>query len=69
MEISKNEKRLLSPNKIVLPIGTEENGILDEYIQTNDKNCLEIFTCSICSCLAWDIFVVQNVISLIAEVV
>ena len=54
MEISKNEKRLLSPNKIVLPIGTEENGILDEYIQTNDKNCLEIFTCSICSCLAWD---------------
>ena len=54
MEISKNEKRLLSPNKIVLPIATNENGILDEYIQTNDKNCLEIFTCSICSCLAWD---------------
>ena len=54
MEILKNEKRLLSPNKIVLPIGTEENGILDEYIQTSDKNCLEIFTCSICSCLAWD---------------
>ena len=27
---------------------------MDEYIQTNDKNCLEIFTCSICSCLAWD---------------
>ena len=54
MENSKNEKRLLSPNKIVLPIATNENGILDEYIQTNDKNCLEIFTCSICSCLAWD---------------
>ena len=32
MEISKNEKRLLSPNKIVLPIATNENGILDEYI-------------------------------------
>ena len=39
MEISKNEKLLLSPNKIVIPTGTNENGILDEYIQTNDKNC------------------------------
>ena len=54
MEISKNEKLLLSPNKIIIPTGTNENGILDEYIQTNDKNCLEIFTCSICTCLAWD---------------
>ena len=54
MEILKNEKRSISPNKIVLPIATNENGILDEYIQTSDKNCFEIFTCSICSCLAWD---------------
>ena len=54
MEIPKNEKRLLSPNKIVIPTATNENGILDEYIQTNDQNCLEIFTCTICTCLAWD---------------
>ena len=54
MEIEINEKRLLSPNKIVLPQGTNENGILDEYIKTTDKNCLEIFTCSICTCLSWD---------------
>ena len=54
MEIPKKEKRLISPNKLVFPITSNENGILDEYIQTNDKSCLEIFTCSICSCLAWD---------------
>ena len=48
------DKRLISPNKINLPISDKENGILDEYIQTNDKNCQEIFTCSICTCLAWD---------------
>ena len=54
MEIDKKERLLLSPNKLVFPISANENGILDEYIQTNDKNCLEIFTCSICSCLAWD---------------
>ena len=54
MEKVKIDKRLISPNKIILPITANENGILDEYIQTNDKNCLEIFTCSICSCLAWD---------------
>ena len=54
MENQKKEKRLISPNKLVFPITTNENGILDEYIQTNDKSCLEIFTCSICSCLAWD---------------
>ena len=29
MEIPKNEKRLLSPNKIVIPTATNENGILD----------------------------------------
>ncbi len=54
MEKAKVDKRLISPNKINLPIALNENGILDEYIQTNDKNCLEVFTCSICSCLAWD---------------
>ena len=54
MEISKNEKNLIVPNKIIIPTGTNDNGILDEYIQTNDKSCLEIFTCSICTCLAWD---------------
>ena len=54
MEILKKEKRTISPNKLVFPITINENGILDEYIQTNDKSCLEIFTCSICSCLAWD---------------
>ena len=54
MEKAKIDKRLISPNKIILPIAENENGILDEYIQTNDKNCQEIFTCSICSCLAWD---------------
>ena len=54
MEKVKIDKRLISPNKINLPISVNENGILDEYIQTNDKNCQEIFTCSICSCLAWD---------------
>ena len=54
MEKMKIDKRLISPNKIILPITPNENGILDEYIQTNDKICQEIFTCSICSCLAWD---------------
>ena len=54
MEILKKEKRTISPNKLVFPITINENGILDEYIQTTDKSCLEIFTCSICSCLAWD---------------
>ncbi len=54
MEKVKIDKRLISPNKINLPIKVNENGILDEYIQTNDKNCLEIFTCAFCTCLAWD---------------
>ena len=54
MEKVKVNKRLISPNKIVLPIKQNENGILEEYIQTNDKNCLEVFTCAICTCLAWD---------------
>ena len=54
MENSKKEKRLISPNKLIFPISSNEKGILEEYILTNDKNCLEIFTCSICSCLAWD---------------
>ena len=54
MEKVKVNKRLISPNKIILPIKQNENGILDEYIQTNDKNCLEVFTCAICTCLAWD---------------
>ena len=40
MEIPKKEKRLISPNKLVFPITSNENGILDEYIQTNDKSCL-----------------------------
>lgn len=54
MEKPRIDKRLISPNNIVLPISDKDNGILDDYIQTNDKACLEIFTCSICSCLAWD---------------
>ena len=48
------EKKYISPNKIILPLSDNKNGILDEYIQTDDKNCLEIFTCSICQCLVWD---------------
>ena len=43
-----------SPNKIKIPLSDNENGIPDEFIQTNDSNCQEIFTCAICSCLAWD---------------
>jgi hypothetical protein len=31
MEIDKKERLLLSPNKLVFPISTNENGILDEY--------------------------------------
>ena len=54
MEKYKINKRLLSPNRINLPITVNENGILDEYIQTNDKTCLEVFTCAFCNCLAWD---------------
>ena len=54
MDKVKDNKPLISPNKIVLPIIENENGILDEFIQTNDKNCLEVFTCAICTCLAWD---------------
>jgi hypothetical protein len=54
MDKLKIDKRLLSPNKINLPITVNENGILDEYIQSDDKNCLEVFTCAICTCLAWD---------------
>ena len=54
MEKHKIDKRLISPNKIVLPNSDKENGVLDEYIQTNDKACQEIFTCSICTLLAWD---------------
>ena len=54
MDKLKIDKRLLSPNKINLPITVNENGILDEYIQSEDKNCIEVFTCAICTCLAWD---------------
>ena len=56
MENNLNEKkeRNISPNKIKLPLSDDENGILDEYIQTKDQNCLDTFTCSICDCLAWD---------------
>ena len=54
MDKLKIDKRLLSPNKINLPITVNENGILDEYIQSDDKNCIEVFTCAICTCLAWD---------------
>jgi hypothetical protein len=54
MEKNKPEKRLISPNKLIFPITPNENGVLDEYIQTNDKICQENFTCSICTCLAWD---------------
>ena len=48
------EKKNISPNKIILPLSENRSGILDEYIQTDDKNCQEIFTCSICQCLVWD---------------
>mgnify|MGYP002626055839 CR=1 FL=1 len=44
----------ISPNKIILPLSDNKNGILDDYIKTDDKNCQEIFTCSICQCLVWD---------------
>lgn len=54
MDKSKSQKRLISPNKIILPVSDKENGILDDFIQTNDKTCLENFTCCICACLAWD---------------
>ena len=54
MDKQKNEKGLISPNKIVLPVSEKENGVLDDFILTNDKTCLENFTCCICSCLAWD---------------
>lgn len=54
MDKFKIEKRSISPNKIVFPINDKENGVLDEYIQTADKSCLENFTCCICACLAWD---------------
>ena len=54
MEIPKFDKKLISPNKIILPILGKESGILEEYIQTTDKACQELFTCAICSCLAWD---------------
>ena len=56
MEQKIYEKRELtiSPNKIYIPLSDKENGITDEYIQTQDNNCKEIFTCSICACLAWD---------------
>ena len=47
-------KRNISPNKIILPLSDNENGILDDYIQTDDINCQETFTCSICQCLVWD---------------
>ena len=54
MDKFRNEKRSISPNKISLPVYNKDNGILEEYIQTTDKDCQENFTCSICSCLAWD---------------
>ena len=54
MDKPKSQKRLISPNKIILPVSDKENGILDDFIQTNDKACLENFTCCICACLAWD---------------
>ena len=54
MENKLDEKKNISPNKIIIPLSDKESGILDDFIQTNDKNCLEIFTCAICHCLAWD---------------
>ena len=54
MEKKINENRTISPNKIMLPLSDNENGILDEYIQTDVQDCKETFTCSICICLAWD---------------
>ena len=54
MENIKNENRTFSPNKVILPLVDNENGILDEYIMADVKDCKETFTCSICMCLAWD---------------
>lgn len=51
---NKIKEKNFSPNKINIPLSNNESGILDEYIKTNDQNCLDIFTCSICDCLAWD---------------
>ena len=48
-----DKKINISPNKINIP-KSENEGIFDDYIQTTDKECLETFTCQICSCLAWD---------------
>ena len=52
--IKKEFEITYSPNKIKIPLSDNENGIPDEFIQTNDNNCQEIFTCAICTCLAWD---------------
>ena len=54
MERNIKENRTISPNKIILPLSDDENGILDEFIKTDVKDCKETFTCSICICLAWD---------------
>ena len=44
----------ISPNEIKIPLSDNEKGIPVEFIQTNDQNCLQIFTCEICHFLAWD---------------
>ena len=44
-----DKKINISPNKINIP-KSENEGIFDDYIQTTDKECLETFTCQICSC-------------------
>ena len=50
----KKKEITISPNKIKIPQSDGENGIPDEFIQTSDNNCQEIFTCAICVCVAWD---------------
>ena len=32
MDKQKNEKGLISPNKIILPVSEKENGVLDDFI-------------------------------------
>ena len=54
MKKEREENRAISPNKIILPLSNNKNGILDKFIKTDIEKCKETFTCSICMCLAWD---------------
>ena len=52
--VDKIKDKNISPNEINIPLSGNEKGIPDEFVQSNDQNCLNIFTCEICNCLAWD---------------